>query len=68
MMITMNGVREPVCSCGEKAEVILYPHDLKVKCPFCGKEASIHYADGFYRLSVSDLACLVSIISNKTDE
>lgn len=68
MMITMNGAQEPFCSCGVKAEVILYPHDLKVKCPFCGKEASIHYADGFYRLSVSDLACLVSIISNKTDE
>lgn len=68
MLIAVEYVKAPVCQCGVKAEVILYPHDLKVKCPFCGKEASIHYADGFYRLSVSDLACLVSIISNKTDE
>lgn len=65
MMITIPSIKAPECQCGVKADVILQPHDLKVKCPFCGKKASIHYADGFYRLSVSDLACLVSIIGNK---
>lgn len=50
MMITMNGAREPVCSCGEKAEVSICVNGLKVSCPHCGKEASVHYSDGFLRV------------------
>ena len=65
MMITMNGAREPVCSCGEKAEVSICVNGLKVSCPHCGKEASVHYTTGFYRFSVGDLADLVAIIGNK---
>ena len=68
MMITIPSVKAPECQCGVKAEVILYPHALKVKCPFCGKKASIRYTDGFYHFDVRDLACLAAIISNDTDE
>lgn len=65
MMITMNGVQEPVCSCGEKAEVSICVNDLKVSCPHCGKEARVHYTDGFYTYNFSDLSYLIAIISNK---
>ena len=65
MMITMNGAREPVCSCGEKAEVSICVNGLKVRCPHCGKEASVHYTTSFYRFSAGDLADLVAIIGNK---
>ena len=64
MMITMNGAREPVCSCGEKAEVSICVNGLKVSCPHCGKEASVHYTDGFYAFNSSDLSYLVAIISD----
>ena len=68
MRITMNGVREPVCSCGEKVEVYLYPYDLRVKCIYCGKEASVHYTTGFYQFIISDLADLVALIGGETGE
>lgn len=68
MRITMNGVREPVCSCGEKAEVYLYPYDLRVKCVYCGKEASVHYTTGFYQFIISDLADLVALIGGEMGE
>lgn len=65
MLIATPEINTPVCQCGVQAEVILYPHALKVKCPFCGKKASIHYTDRFYHLDVGDLACLAAIIGNK---
>lgn len=68
MRITMPDVKAPICQCGEKAEVYLYPYDLRVKCIYCGKKASIHYTDRFYHLDVGDLACLAAIISNNTGE
>lgn len=68
MQIAAPEINAPFCQCGVKADVILYPHALKVKCPFCGKKASIRYTDGFYHFDVRDLACLAAIISNDTDE
>lgn len=65
MIITMSSIKAPECQCGEKAKVYLSPSDLKVRCPRCGKEASVHYINAFYRFSVSDLASLSSIIGNK---
>lgn len=65
MMITMNDAQEPVCSCGEKAEVSICVNDLKVSCPHCGKEARVHYTDGLYTYNFSDLSYLIAIISNK---
>ena len=49
----------------EKAKVYLSPYGLKVRCPKCGKEASVHYTAGFYRFSVGDLADLKAVIGNK---
>lgn len=65
MRITMPDVKAPICQCGEKAEVYLYPYDLRVKCIYCGREASVHYTTSFYRFSAGDLADLVAIIGNK---
>lgn len=65
MIITMPSVKAPECQCGEKAKVYLSPNDLKVRCPHCGKEASVHYTTSFYRFSAGDLADLVAIIGNK---
>ena len=65
MIITMPSIKAPERQCGEKAKVYLSPNDLKVRCPHCGKEASVHYVTGFYRFSAGDLADLVAIISNK---
>lgn len=65
MIITMPSIKAPECQCGEKAKVYLSTNDLKVRCPHCGKEASVHYVTGFYRFSAGDLADLVAIISNK---
>lgn len=68
MKISIPTWSTPVCECGEKAEVYLYAFDLKVRCPYCGKEASTHYSTGFYRFSISDFVDLVDVIGNKTDE
>ena len=65
MRITMPDVKATICQCGEKAEVYLSQNDLKVRCPQCGKEASVRYTTGFYRFSVGDLADLAAIIGNK---
>lgn len=64
MRITIPDVEAPVCQCGQKAEIYLFPHDLKVKCIYCGKEASSHYATGFYRFNIKDLCDLIAIIDN----
>ena len=68
MIITMPSVKAPECQCGGKAKVYLSPNDLKVRCPCCGKEASVHYTTGFYRFSISDLADLIAIMGDKTGE
>lgn len=68
MRITIPDVKAPFCQCGEKAEVFLYPNNLKVKCNYCGKEARVHYTTAFYRFSISDLADLIAIIGNKEGE
>lgn len=65
MMITLPGIKAPVCQCGEKAKVYLMAYDLKVRCEHCGKEASVHYTTGFYQFSAGDLADLAAIIGNK---
>lgn len=51
MIITMPSIKAPECQCGEKAKVYLSPNDLKVRCPHCGKEASVHYVTGFTDLA-----------------
>lgn len=68
MRITMPDVKAPICQCGEKAEVYLYPYRLRVKCIYCGKEASVHYSTGFYHFIISDLADLVALIGGETGE
>lgn len=68
MIITIPGVKAPVCQCGEKAKVYLSPRGLKVRCPHCGKEACVYYTVGFYRFSISDLCDLIAIISNEAEE
>ena len=57
MMITMNGAREPVCSCGEKAEIYLdaYNRRLRVKCLYCGREQSASIDGEVYSLSLRDI-------------
>lgn len=65
MIITMPSVKAPECQCGEKAKVYLCPRELRIRCPHCGKEVGIHYATGFYRFSISDLADLMAVIDNK---
>jgi hypothetical protein len=68
MRITMPDVKSPICQCGEKAEVYLYPYDLRIKCIYCGKKVSVHYTSGFYRFIISDLSDLVALIGGDTDE
>lgn len=68
MQIRIPDVKAPVCQCGEETEVYLDPYVLRVKCTYCGKEASMHYNNGFYRFSVNALASLVAIIGNSIGE
>lgn len=68
MIITLPGLKAPECQCGEKTKVYLFQRGLKVRCPHCGKEASVSYATGFYQFSAIDLAGLVALIAGKTGE
>lgn len=55
MRITIPGLDAPVCKCGGKMEIYLFPQKVNIKCHYCGYERNFIPADCAYVLSVQDL-------------